>query len=87
MAAFAVGLARRTTSSPASTSSSSSPLASKAGVEQVDGGQDRVAGAALRHADASGSYRRKMSVALCPPKPKELLIATFTSARRAWFGT
>ena len=22
------------------------------------------------------SYRRKMSVALCPPKPKELLIAT-----------
>ena len=32
-------------------------------------------------------YRLKMSVALCPPKPNELLMAVSTLALRATFGT
>ena len=33
------------------------------------------------------TYFRNATVVLCPPKPSELLMATFTSALRAVFGT
>ena len=33
------------------------------------------------------THRRKTSVALCPPNPKLLLIATLTGSSRASFGT
>ena len=57
------------------------PGVGERGGEQVDRGEDRVA---ICH---QASYRRKTSVALCPPKPKLLLIPTVTSTSRASFGT
>ena len=49
--------------------------------QQVHGPQDRVG------TGHEASYRLKMSVALWPPKPNELLIAVRTLAGRAVFGT
>ncbi len=53
----------------------------------VDGGKDGVITGAAGAISHVPSYRRKTSVALCPPKPKLLLMATSTSDGRASFGT
>ncbi len=65
------------------------PARSEAGRQEINRGQHLLRPGVIGWGviGAHATYRLKMRVALCPPKPNELLMAVSMATSRATFGT